>query len=48
MLTPAVTAIVRQTPDSELLPYPLDKKVHREAACAVAKMAIQQGIACAE
>jgi malate dehydrogenase (oxaloacetate-decarboxylating) len=48
MLKSAVDALVSQTPEGELLPYPLDKKVHREVARAVAKMAIQQGIACSD
>jgi malic enzyme len=36
------------TPGGELMPNPLDKKVHREVARAVAETAIRQGIARAE
>jgi malate dehydrogenase (oxaloacetate-decarboxylating) len=48
MLTAAMDVIVRMTPDGELMPNPLDKKVHREVARAVAETAIRQGIARAE
>jgi malate dehydrogenase (oxaloacetate-decarboxylating) len=45
MLIAAVDVLVRMTPSGELMPNPLDKKVHREVARAVAEMAIRQGIA---
>ena len=48
MLIAAVEVLVRQTPSGELMPNPLDKKVHREVARAVAETAIRQGIARAE
>jgi malate dehydrogenase (oxaloacetate-decarboxylating) len=48
MLTAAVDVLVRMTPSGELMPNPLDKKVHREVARAVAETAIRQGIARAE
>jgi malate dehydrogenase (oxaloacetate-decarboxylating) len=48
MLVAAVDVLVRETPSGELMPNPLDKKVHREVARAVAQMAIRQGIARAE
>ena len=48
MLAAAVDVLVRMTPSGELMPNPLDKKVHREVARAVAEMAIRQGIARAE
>ncbi|HEX5809338.1 MAG TPA: NAD-dependent malic enzyme [Anaerolineales bacterium] len=48
MLIAAVDALVRMTPSGELMPNPLDKKVHREVARAVAETAIRQGIARAE
>jgi malate dehydrogenase (oxaloacetate-decarboxylating) len=48
MLTAAVDVLVRMTPNGELMPDPLDKKVHREVARAVAETAIRQGIARAE
>jgi malate dehydrogenase (oxaloacetate-decarboxylating) len=48
MLISAVDVLVSQTPAGELLPNPLDKKVHREVARAVAQTAIRQGIARAE
>ena len=48
MLIAAVDVLVRMTPSGELMPNPLDKKVHREVARAVAEMAIRQGIARAE
>ncbi len=44
----AATAIADQTAPDELVPNPLDKKVHRAVARAVAQMAIQQGLARAE
>jgi malate dehydrogenase (oxaloacetate-decarboxylating) len=48
MLIAAVDVLVRETPSGELMPNPLDKKVHREVARAVAETAIRQGIARAE
>jgi malate dehydrogenase (oxaloacetate-decarboxylating) len=48
MLIAAVEVLVRMTPGGELMPNPLDKKVHREVARAVAETAIRQGIARAE
>jgi len=48
MLIAAVDVLVSQTPSGELLPNPLDKKVHRDVARAVAQTAIRQGIARAE
>jgi malate dehydrogenase (oxaloacetate-decarboxylating) len=48
MLIAAVEVLVRMTPSGELMPNPLDKKVHREVARAVAETAIRQGIARAE
>jgi malate dehydrogenase (oxaloacetate-decarboxylating) len=48
MLVAAVDVLVRETPSGELMPNPLDKKVHRAVARAVAEMAIRQGIARAE
>jgi malic enzyme len=48
MYLAAATAIADETPQDELVPNPLDKKVHRAVARAVAQAAIQQGIARAE
>jgi malate dehydrogenase (oxaloacetate-decarboxylating) len=48
MLIAAVEVLVRMTPSGELMPNPLDKKVHHEIARAVAETAIRQGIARAE
>ena len=48
MLIAAVDVLVRMTPSGELMPNPLDKKVHHEVARAVAEAAIRQGIARAE
>lgn len=48
MLIEAVEVLVRMTPGGELTPNPLDKRVHREVARAVAQTAIRQGIARAE
>jgi malate dehydrogenase (oxaloacetate-decarboxylating) len=48
MLIAAMNVLVRETPSGELMPNPLDKKVHREVARAVAETAIRQGIARAE
>ena len=48
MLVAAVDVLVRETPSGELMPNPLDKRVHRQVARAVAETAIRQGIARAE
>jgi malate dehydrogenase (oxaloacetate-decarboxylating) len=48
MLIAAVEVLVRETPAGELLPNPLDKKVHLGIARAVAETAMKQGIARAE
>jgi malate dehydrogenase (oxaloacetate-decarboxylating) len=48
MLIAAVNVLVSETPAGELLPNPLDKKVHREVARAVAETAMKQGIARAD
>ncbi len=48
MLIAAVDVLVRMTPSGELMPHPLDKKVHHEVARAVAETAIRQGIARAD
>ena len=48
MLIAAAEVLVRETPSGELMPNPLDKKVHRQVARAVAETAIKQGIARAE
>ena len=48
MLIAAMEVLVRETPSGELMPNPLDKRVHREVARAVAATAIRQGIARAE
>jgi len=48
MLIAAVEVLVRMTPAGELMPNPLDKKVHLEVARAVALTAMKQGIARAE
>ncbi len=48
MYVAAAEAIVAQTPPGELMPNPLDKKVHRAVARAVAMKAIEQGLARAE
>ena len=48
MLIAAVEVLVKETPAGELLPNPLDKKVHLAVARAVAETAIKQGIARAE
>jgi len=48
MLIAAAEVLVRETPSGELMPNPLDKKVHRAVARAVAETAIRQGIARAE
>jgi len=48
MLLAAVEVLVRMTPAGELMPNPLDKRVHLEVARAVAQTAMKQGIARAE
>jgi malate dehydrogenase (oxaloacetate-decarboxylating) len=48
MYQAAADAIADQTLPDELVPNPLDKKVHRAVARAVAQKAIQQGLARAE
>ena len=48
MLSAAVDVLVHMTPSGELMPNPLDKRVHRKVARAVAETAIRQGIARAE
>jgi malate dehydrogenase (oxaloacetate-decarboxylating) len=48
MYIAAAEAIVAQTPPGELMPNPLDKQVHRAVARAVARKAIEQGLARAE
>ncbi len=48
MLLAAVDVLVRMTPAGELMPNPLDKKVHLEVARAVAQTAMDQGIARAD
>jgi len=48
MLVAAVDVLVEMTPAGELMPNPLDKKVHLEVARAVAETAMKQGIARAE
>ncbi len=45
MLVAAAETIASMTPPGELVPSPLDKKVHRAVARAVAEMAFKQGIA---
>ncbi len=45
MYVAAAEAIVAQTPAGELMPNPLDKRVHRAVAHAVALKAIEQGLA---
>ena len=48
MLIAAMQVLVRMTPAGELMPNPLDKKVHQAVARAVAETAMKQGIARAE
>ena len=48
MLVAAAETIAAMTPPGELVPSPLDKKVHRAVARAVAETAIKQGIARAD
>jgi malate dehydrogenase (oxaloacetate-decarboxylating) len=48
MLVAAAETIASMTPPGELVPNPLDKKVHHAVARAVAETAIKQGIARAD
>jgi malate dehydrogenase (oxaloacetate-decarboxylating) len=48
MLIAAVDVLVHETPSGELLPNPLDKKVHLAVARAVAETAFKHGIARAD
>lgn len=48
MYLAAAQVIAEMTPPGELVPNPLDKKVHHAVARAVAEMAIKQGIARAD
>ncbi len=48
MLVAAAETIAGMTPAGELVPSPLDKKVHRGVARAVAETAMKQGIARAD
>lgn len=48
MLLAAAQTIAEMTPPGELVPNPLDKKVHQAVARAVARMAMKQGIARAD
>ncbi|MFZ5878860.1 MAG: NAD-dependent malic enzyme [Chloroflexota bacterium] len=48
MLVAAAETIASMTPPGELVPNPLDRKVHHAVARAVAEMAIKQGIARAD
>jgi malate dehydrogenase (oxaloacetate-decarboxylating) len=48
MLVAAALAIAAQTPDDQLVPSPLDKKLHEAVAHAVASKAIEQGLARSE
>jgi malate dehydrogenase (oxaloacetate-decarboxylating) len=48
MLIAAVDVLVRETPSGELMPNPLDKRLHHHVARTVAETAIRQGIARAE
>ena len=48
MLVAAAMAIADHTPDDQLVPNPLDKKLHQAVAHAVASKAIEQGLARAE
>ncbi len=45
MLFAAVQAIVEATPKGEIVPSPLDPKIHREVTMAVAKAAMKSGVA---
>jgi malate dehydrogenase (oxaloacetate-decarboxylating) len=48
MLVAAAETIAAMTPAGELVPNPLDKKVHRAVARAVAETAMKRGLARAE
>ena len=48
MYLAAAKTIAKMTPPGELVPNPLDKKVHHAVARAVAEVAFQQGLARAE
>jgi malate dehydrogenase (oxaloacetate-decarboxylating) len=48
MLIAAMEVLAGMTPAGELMPNPLDKRVHLEVARAVAETAMRQGIARAE
>ncbi len=48
MLVAAAETIAAMTPSGELVPNPLDKKVHRAVARAVAEKAYEQGLARAD
>jgi malate dehydrogenase (oxaloacetate-decarboxylating) len=48
MLVAAAYAIADSTPDDALVPSPLDKKLHLAVAEAVARKAIEQGLARSE
>jgi malate dehydrogenase (oxaloacetate-decarboxylating) len=45
MLVAAALALSQQTPEHELMPYILDLKVHRAVSRAVARAAMETGIA---
>ena len=48
MLVAAAMAIADATPDDQLVPYPLDRKLHQAVAHAVASKAVEQGLARSE
>jgi len=48
MYLAAAQTIADMTPPGELVPSPLDKKVHQAVARAVAEKAVEQGLARAE
>jgi malic enzyme len=48
MYLAAAQTIAELTPPGELVPSPLDKKVHQAVAGAVAEKAVEQGLARAE
>ncbi len=45
MYLAAADTLARLTPEGELLPNPLDKRVHQEVAKAVAQAALEEGVA---
>jgi malic enzyme len=45
MLVAAANAIAEYTPDDQMVPNPLDRKLHETVAHAVALKAIEQGLA---